>query len=85
MQFPMVFHGQHCAPATLGLLSPILRAWVLVHAALVSFWLVSQLVFPFTFMLLCDLPHMYVFRLISPRLLYLHVFHIQCLFLLFSP
>ena len=84
-QFPMVFHGWYCAPVTLGLLGHILHAWVLIRAALVLFWLVSRLVFPFTFMLLCDLPHMYVFLLISPWLLYPHVFHIQCLFLLFSP
>ena len=85
MQFPMVSHGRHCAPTTLGILSPILCAWVLVHVALVSFWLVSRLVFPFALMLLCDLPHMYAFCLVSPRLLYPHVFHIRCLFLLFSP
>ena len=81
----MVFRGWHCAPTTLGLLGPILRAWVLIHMALVSFWLVPQLVFPFALMLLCDLPCMYAFCLISPQLLYPHVFHIQCLFLLFSP
>ena len=85
MQFPMVFCGRHCTPATLGLLGPILCAWVLVRVALVSFWLVSRLVFPITLMLLCDLPHMYAFRLVSPWLLYLHVFRIWCLFLLFSP
>ena len=32
-----------------------------------------------------DLPHMYVFHLISLQLLYPHVFCIRCLFLLFSP
>ena len=81
----MVFHGQHCALATLGLLGHILCAWVLVRMALISFWLVSRLVYPFALMLLWDLPCMYVFHLISLRLLYLHVFRIWCLFLLFSP
>ena len=80
-----VFHGWHCTPATLSLLGPILHAWVLVRMALVSFWLVSRLVFPFAFMLLWDLPYMYAFRLVSLQLLYPHVFHIRCLFLLFSP
>ena len=83
--FPMVFRSWHCTPVTLGLLSPVLCARVLVRMALVSFWLVSRLVFPFAFMLLWDLPHMYAFRLVSLQLLYPHVFRIQCLFLLFSP
>ena len=64
---------------------PCLRAWVLVHVALVYFWLVSRLVFPSAFMLLCDLPPMYAFHLISPRLPYLYVFHIRYMSLLFSP
>ena len=42
----MVFRGRHCAPATLGLLSPALRAWVLVRMALVSFWLSSPISLP---------------------------------------
>ena len=62
-----------------------LCVWVWVHVALVSFWLVSQLVFPFTFMLLCDLPRMYVFHLVSPQHLYPYVFHIQYMSCLFSP
>ena len=80
-----VSHSVPLAPRASQPPQPCLCAWVLVRVALVYLWLVSQLVFPFTFMLLCDLPCMYAFHLISPRLPYPYVFHIWYLFLLFSP
>ena len=65
---PITFRAFADAPITVshGFLQPALHpcasqppwphphAWILVHTALVFFWLVSQLVLPFALMLLCD-------------------------------